>query len=162
MDKNKLIEEYLSQPLKIGDRIEVMGLGSNDKTRWGHSAKVIDIIDDIPYIEYRGKVKVTEEWRKSIFDIGVNPFPEDKHRVDSINFQLSSILHQFKDKDEYDIDGSPIMSVNFNPFVIINGEKKYYQRPLVWSLEDKQLLIESIYNNVDCGKILVRKRDWGN
>ena len=46
------------------------------------------------------------------------------------------------------------------PFVIINGKKSYYQRPLVWELEDKQLLIESIYNSVDCGKILIRLKGW--
>jgi len=27
-------------------------------------------------------------------------------------------------------------------------------------LKDKRLLIESIYNNIDCGKILVRNRGW--
>ena len=31
---------------------------------------------------------------------------------------------------------------------------------MCWSLEDKQLLIESIYSNVDCGKILIRNGSW--
>lgn len=48
--------------------------------------------------------------------------------------------------------------LNFNPYVIIpsTGEKKYYQRPYCWTLEDEQLFIESIYNELDCGKIVLR------
>ncbi len=30
----------------------------------------------------------------------------------------------------------------------------------MWSLQDKQLLIESLYQGIDCGKILIRKRAW--
>ena len=48
--------------------------------------------------------------------------------------------------------------LNFNPYVIIpsTGEKKYYQRPYCWTLEDEQLFIESIYNELDCGKVVLR------
>lgn len=48
--------------------------------------------------------------------------------------------------------------LNFNPYVIepSTGEKRYYQRPYCWSLEDEQLFIESIYNELDCGKIVLR------
>ena len=41
-----------------------------------------------------------------------------------------------------------------------NGEKLYYQRDLCWSLEDKQNLIDSIYNGINLGLILIRKREW--
>lgn len=43
-----------------------------------------------------------------------------------------------------------------------NGQKEFYQRPLVWDLETKQTLIESIYQNVSCGRILIRERSWDN
>ena len=155
--KQQLIQEYLEEPLKIGEHIKIKGHGSKDKNRWG-IAKVVDIIDGIPYIGDRQPV--TEEWKKWTGEIGADPFDKSFDRIQSINFQLESILFQLFKEDKYDIEGTPISASNFNPFVFVNGEKKYYQRPLCWSLKDKQLLLESIYNNVDCGKIVVRNRGW--
>lgn len=160
--KEQQIEKYLAKPLEIGDIIYVLGFGIKDKQAWGSATKVVDIIDNIPYIqEYNSKVKVVVEWKKSTYHIGANPFTNDGDRIQSINFSLDSIIFQLYREDKYDIKGTIILNSNANPFVFINGEKKYYQRPLVWSLKDKQLLIESIYNGVDCGKILVRNRSWG-
>ena len=155
--KQQLIQEYLEEPLKIGEHIKIKGHGSKDKNRWG-IAKVVDIIEGIPYIGDRQPV--TEEWKKWTGKIGADPFDKSFDRIQSINFQLESILFQLFKEDKYDIEGTPISASNFNPFVFVNGEKKYYQRPLCWSLKDKQLLLESIYNNVDCGKIVVRNRGW--
>lgn len=159
--KDKLIADFFNEPLKIGDDIQIMGLGIQNKAQWGNIEKVVDIIDGFPYFNRRGgKEKVVVEWRKWEGNVGVNPFPKNNDRISDINFQLESIIHQLFREDKYDIDGTSIASVNFNPFVFVNGEKQFYQRPLVWNIEDKQLLIESIYNNVDCGKILVRNRGW--
>lgn len=159
--KEQLIEEYLKEPLKIGDNIYVQGLGSQDKKSWFSSTKVVDIVDGIPYIqEYGNKRVVTEQWKKNTNHIGVNPFSDDYDKVRSINFQFESILHQLYKEDKYDINGTLVKTSTDNPFVFINGEKKYYQRPLCWSLGDNQLLIDSIYNFVDCGKILIRNRGW--
>ena len=155
--KQQFIQEYLEEPLKIGEHIKIKGHGSRDKNRWGIT-KVVDIIDGIPYIGDRQPV--TEEWKKWTGEIGADPFDKSFDRIQSINFQLESILFQLFKEDKYDIEGTPISASNFNPFVFVNGEKKYYQRPLCWSLKDKQLLLESIYNNVDCGKIVVRNRGW--
>ena len=155
--KQQLIQEYLEEPLKIGEHIKIKGHGSRDKNRWGIT-KVVDIIDGIPYVGDRQPV--TEEWKKWTGEIGADPFDKSFDRIQSINFQLESILFQLFKEDKYDIEGTPISASNFNPFVFVNGEKKYYQRPLCWSLKDKQLLLESIYNNVDCGKIVVRNRGW--
>lgn len=156
------IQKYLSEPLKIGDSIYVQGLGSQDKNAWSRTANVVDIIDGIPYInEYGNKRMVKEEWKKFTDHIGNNPFDDTFERIQSINFQLESILFQLFKEDKCDIKGTPIKTSNDNPFVFIDGEKKYFQRPLIWNLEDKQLLIESIYSNVDCGKILVRNRGRG-
>lgn len=56
------------------------------------------------------------------------------------------------------IDGHKVNECNFNPYIInIKGEREYYQRELVWDLNDKQLLIDSIYNNIDIGKFVIRK-----
>jgi hypothetical protein len=161
MTKQEQIEQYLKEPLKIGETIYVQGLGSQDKKSWSGTTKVVDIIDGVPYIqEYRTKTKVEVPWKKWVGDVGANPFPDTWDRIDNISFTLESVIFQLFKEDRYDIKGTSIHASNDNPFVFINGEKKYYQRPLVWSLKDKQLLIESIYNNVDCGKILVRNRSW--
>lgn len=161
MTKEEKIEQYLKEPLKIGDNIFVQGLGSKDKSSWFSSTNVVDIIEGIPYIqEYNKKRPVTEQWKKSVHHIGINPFSNDYDKVRSVNFQLESIIDLLYRDDKYDINNTVIKASSDNPFVFVNGDKKYYQRPLCWSLEDKQLLIDSIYNYVDCGKILIRNRGW--
>jgi len=161
MTKQEKIEQYLKEPLKVGDSIYVQGLGSQDKKSWHNSTEVVDIINGVPYIiEHRDKRLVTESWKKSVNHIGVNPFSNEYDNIRSINFQLESILHQLYKDDKYEIEGTLIKTSNTNPFVFVNGKKEYYQRPLVWGLKEKQLLVESIYNFVDCGKILVRNRGW--
>lgn len=37
-----------------------------------------------------------------------------------------------------------------------------YQRDYVWELSDKQLLIDSIFNNIDIGKFVFIKMEWNN
>jgi uncharacterized protein with ParB-like and HNH nuclease domain len=46
--------------------------------------------------------------------------------------------------------------------MVINeaGEEVEYQRGLVWSLEQKQLLIMSIWNQIEIGKVVIRKRNY--
>ena len=62
--KQQLIQEYLEEPLKVGDVIYVQGLGSQDKNSWFYSTSVVDIIDGEPYIKtISGKIKVTENWK---------------------------------------------------------------------------------------------------
>lgn len=161
MTKQEKINKFLQEPLKIGDTIFVQGLSSSNKESWHSSAKVEDIVEGVPYIkEYNKNRKVIENWKKNVLYVGADPFKNTYEKIQSINFQLESILHQLYKDDKYDIKGTPIKPSNLNPFVFVNGEKQYYQRPLVWGLKDKQLLIESIYNGVDCGKILVRNRGW--
>ena len=161
MKKEEVIKSFLAEPLKVGDIILVQGLGSQDKKSWHSSAKVEEIIDGVPYIKSYGKNKpVTEDWKKVTMHLGANPFPKTNDRVQSINFELASIIHQLYKEDSYEIEGTPIKASSDNPFVFVNGIKQYYQRPLVWNLEDKQLLLESIYQGVDCGKVLVRNRGW--
>lgn len=52
------------------------------------------------------------------------------------------------------------MGCNFNPYVVKDDEKLYYQRDYCWTLKDKQLFIESIYQSINCGMILLRKRSF--
>jgi len=101
------------------------------------------------------------------YKIGVNPFAKED-RLRNLQYALESILFEIgfrsngsdviSNEKYYKQNNIPIMKWNWNPFVYVDGVKKYYQRPLVWTLEDKQSLIHSIYNNLSCGKIVIRNR----
>ena len=59
------------------------------------------------------------------------------------------------------MNGKIVNELNWNPYIYNRDNiKEYYQRPFCWTLEDNQLLIESIYNGIECGRILVRLRGW--
>lgn len=167
MNKEQLIEKYLSEPIKVGECVYIQGLGSQDKSSWFSTAEVIEVCEDggVMYKQsgYKEAHKAEKgKWKKYTNDIGACPFPPTRSEIRSINFQLESILYKIRrDKEPYTIKGIEIKDVNFNPFVYDkDGSKRYYQRPLVWSDEDKRNLIDSIYNNIDCGKILIRNRGW--
>lgn len=102
--------------------------------------------------------------------VGANPFDETDDRVRPVAFTFESILfnldilgtkHDENARfEKVKMNGIPVDELNWNPFIYKNGKKEYYQRDFVWSLKDKQLLIESIYQSIDCGKLLIRKRGW--
>jgi hypothetical protein len=97
----------------------------------------------------------------TFLDCGANPFCKEKNRITFYNQDIQSILWKmgYNKKDlETERDWQKI---NFDPYVIdSNGEKQYYQRGLVWTVEQKQLLIESIYNDIEIGKFLLRHNHW--
>lgn len=104
--------------------------------------------------------------RIDTLDVGPNPFPK-KHWQENVytyNYNLCNIIYKlFKEKAYTDTreDGSEytVGTLNWNPYVFTKDNKKaYYQRGFVWSLENKQLLIDSIYNRINCGQILIRVR----
>lgn len=109
-----------------------------------------------------------EQFSKCTYAIGANPFPNSGWRngVTKVNYSLDSILYQcgaglYGRGERYQIDGIEIPEINFNPYVIDkSGKKHYYQRDLCWTLEDERSFIESIYHDIDCGTILVRKYSW--
>lgn len=98
--------------------------------------------------------------KPTTYECGVNPFSKEKNRINFFNQELSSLLYRIG----FDDDGGGLIEkerTNFDPFVIdANGEAKYYQRGLVWTLEQKQLLLESIYNGIEIGKFLFRYNSW--
>ena len=54
-----------------------------------------------------------------------------------------------------------IPELNWDSTVInADGEEVVYQRPFVWTLPEKQLLIDSIYNGIEIGKFVFRSRSW--
>jgi len=99
-------------------------------------------------------------------ECGANNFCKEKRRINFYNQDLSSFLlkagygrhsddfNKPQTQDEYE-------KVNFNPFIIDkDGVKHFYQRQFVWTLEQKQLLIESMYNEIEIGKFLFRYNSW--
>lgn len=104
--------------------------------------------------------------RKEILNIGEDPFERKFQSVRPVAFTLDSIvftmeLMEKRREDNYEIGGYRVMEVNWNPYVYNNkGEKVRYQRDFCWTIQQEQLLIESIYKGISCGNIIVRKRSW--
>src|SRR5271157_5582998 len=136
--------------------------------------KVLSInVDDTLTIQYyhsKETIKIEEiEGRLKKWKVGANHFLDDSWLcyIRHVNFAFESIMfslgldgHDINDIGNFKIKDIPIQKLNWNPFVVIDNKKKYYQRDFVWALEDKQLLIDSIYNNISCGSIVVRKRSF--
>lgn len=98
-------------------------------------------------------------------ECGANPFVKERTRISFYNKDIGSLLFSAgygrRSNDFNEVDEEYKHRVNFNPYIIdADGNKQFYQRDLVWSLEQKQLLIESIYNNIEIGKILYRYNSW--
>lgn len=184
--RQKLIDEKNNSPLQIGETIAVRynaltSYFNKSRDSQSESCEIVDIIGDKITVKKKDSsvhkdkhvINNSDITSRDLLKIGANPFLENEgdirpvaYSFDSILFGLNILgerteLHKdiHKGEEEYKIGGMPVKECNWNPFVYNKeGKKEYYQRPLVWSLQDKQLLIESIYQNIDCGKILVRKR----
>ena len=166
--KQKLIDKYLSEPVKVGDNIVVRGLGSSDKKNWGSITTVVNIdIEEggvLIYEHNKHSIVLNGDYKKWDGNIGEDPFDRSFDTVRSVNFTLDSIIYglgMIEKEDKYKINDILVKTGSFNPFVYDeNGKKVYYQRPLVWTDGDKKTLIDSIYNGIDCGKILIRLRGF--
>lgn len=159
--RQKLIDSYLAISAKPGDRVVVRGLGSRDKSSWGSSSTVVAVKEGGVTVEDCRELIKDGDWKKWEEFLGDNPFSERRDNIRNISFSLDSILSSLFRNDKYNIGGVPVATSNFNPFVYnAKGEKEYYQRPLVWSLENKRLFLDSLYAGIDLGKILVRNRSW--
>lgn len=178
--KDKIIKEYLESSAKVGDWVEVKRSTLSSITNNPNKKEIFQVIevfeDESIKIKCSGDYKYLKEktiskndYEKSTFFVGVNPFPVKNWlaRLKTVDFDLDNILYRIgwdKKKKSYKFDkveDVEIPELNWNPYVINKGGKKeYYQRGFCWDLKDKQLLIESIYNGINCGKIIVRKRSW--
>lgn len=96
------------------------------------------------------------------YECGNNPFGKEKRRINFYNQDLSSLLfkagyRRSKQRNSWEETDDWGFRVNFDPYVKDKeGQKHYFQRGLVWTLEQKQLLIESIYQGIEIGKFLFR------
>lgn len=173
----KLRLEYLSAKFKVGEEANISGKylvnnHSQDKNKPCNC--VIKEVHDDYLIVYNGwregdtcKVDI-KNCSKVIYDIGANPYPEkDWWRFLSLNRScMFQIVHQIlktgewktKDKDGNDRE---IPNLNYNPYVFGKDEKKlYYQRDFCCNEEDEMNFIESAYNGLNLGAIIVRERSY--
>lgn len=177
--KQQEIDKINNSPIKVGD---IVGVRYNAFHLNDSRIKDNENTEQCVVLEIRKKGLIVKKKDSSVYKDGVqikyddvlyrnvlyagaNPFDEESNNIRSIAFTLQSILFNLnvldeKEKNEYTVNGIVIKELNWNPYVYVNGEKKYYQRDFCWTLQDKQNLIQSIYLGVECGKIVVRYRDY--
>lgn len=173
----KQIDAQLNKPIAPGDVVKIKGKflkrNSSQDSEYVNSVKVKDVKDGIVevYNGYKPEDTCHVDYRnctQNTFSIGANPFVEDnwRSRLRVSNRDMHSLLGLLFPLSEFEadcLDGQKRVMPNicWNPFIINkDGNREYYQRDLVWKKKDKQLLIESIYNNLDCGMFVFRKRKF--
>lgn len=168
--KDRKIKEYLSKPIKIGDEIVFSGAGNGSKDPKMKALATVKEVkgSTVLFGEKYGKQLISRdisEVEKSTRHIGENPFqPRNNYQTYRIDigqlFWRAGIDKEGKNKMEkyFNVD---IPECVLNPTVTDSqGKEVEFQRGLVWTLEQKQLLIESIYNNIEIGKFVFRKRSF--
>ena len=177
--KDKLIEDYKNLELTVGMEGYVNSGVLDGFGRQKFPCKILKILSSEQleiYVNRNGYYYhytiSSKDFQKDYSKIGANPFSEEtwEKRIRSSNFDNEGVLYacgydkKNRNRASYtNALGFEVPELNFNPYVIDkNGEKRYYQRDFCWTLEDKQLLIQSIYNHMNCGTILLRVRSWEN
>lgn len=172
--KQQIIDAINSKPLQVGDVVEInrKHFDKHARSQFVESCKIIEFSpsgNQIKIISEQDGRNAIGTWvdvihveGRNIYQVGVNPFPSNTDRIKSVSYTLDSVLFNLNvlhERQHDVVDGMTIPELNWNPVVIDSDGKPYrYQRDFVWTLENEQLLVESIYNNIACGKILVRKR----
>ena len=118
---------------------------------------------------YDNKLKIESKFIKHLTShIGANPFVEMpcNSRIQFYQSDIEQVLWRvgydrrekvFKNEKIGDV---VVPEIDFDPIIERDGVDVPYQRGLVWDLKQKQLLIDSIYNNIEIGKVVIRKRSW--
>lgn len=173
----KQINAQLNKPVEPGDIVKVKGKflkrNSSQDSEWVNTVKVKDVRGNIVEVYNGNKPTDTCEvdisnCTQNTFVVGANPFVEENWRSslrvsNRVMTALLGLLFPYSEYEAECLDGQKRLmpELSWNPFVFnANGEKEYYQRDLVWKKKDKQLFIESIYNNLDCGMFVFRKRGY--
>lgn len=180
--RQRQIDEKIASDITVGESVLVKVKHFHEYFSAGRGENIIDV--KVMEIKPEGWLvlqedtgslrKTTKSVHQSLIagretlNVGANPFNLQADHCRTSAFTLQSILYTlniFGEKDEtlekYTIGGEIVKGLNWNPFVFDkDGKKVRYQRGFVWNVEDKQLLVESIYNGMDCGRILIRERSW--
>lgn len=186
--KNK-VTEVTREPKQFNSTGEVVGVfHTRDEDIFAikfFSTRIPHELEKVTVPGYSPAHDVTlcrEAWvNRDYTHCGMNPFKPEPPRMDFFNQEIASLLsncgyrrrHDDYNKPDYKtiesmthasekpFIGCSYGGVNFNPYVTdADGTRRYYQRGLVWTLEQKQALIESIYNWIEIGKFVFRYRSW--
>lgn len=163
--RQKLLDAYANKPFEVGEMAYFIG-GYSTKERLYKISKLNPLMGTDCEGGYISETKLSEYTfvRKLMNHIGNDPFSMEDH-IKNVAFDLGSILNSMRILRRGEpldvIDGVEVSECNVNPYVYLpDGKKEYYQRGYCWTLQDKQNLVESIYQGVTCGKILVRIRSY--
>lgn len=182
--KDELIKSLFLKGFEVGDKVKAKAIHFGcDKGReddWV-AAVITSISNDIAtlttkptsaiYLQHETSNVVVSELSKDTFNVGVNPFTNDDfwRQTETLKYDLEGIMLMcgiYEKGDTYrkhimTINGYDVPDYNDNPFIIDkDGNRQYYQRPYVWTLADEQSFIDSIYNGIECGRIMVRRRGY--
>ena len=187
--KENLLKEYLAKPFKVGEVVKVRGkyldYNTSQDPEWWNEVVVREVSeengktvlsvqrDGYDECNYKGRISrvvvENDAVQKNTLRIGVNPIPTDywNKNVRNTGFDIHNVISRIRcdiEKDStknYYINDIYIPELNFNPFVYDkDGNRLYYQRDYVWTLEDEQNFIESMYNHLNLGTVVFRKRSW--
>lgn len=170
--KQKLLDEFVNAPLIVGEKVYIKSIHvSGYESNHSEAYEILKVNKKTIIIQLQGgrtkKIdKLHVDSRLNVYRVGANPFNEKFDSVRAVNFSMDSIIHSLELAEKrretpYEMSGIPVKEVGWNPYVYNkDGEKQYYQRGFVWSEEQNQLLIESIYKGINCGVILIRKKAW--
>ncbi len=174
--KRKLMEEFQSTDFCIDDEIHIQNKYINEHSRSPEISTLCTIKKiekDHLYIkvpDYYELLKISKDIAKNNkydFFVGANPISTKRDVIESVGFNLESVLYNLnilgeRDHKPYLIQNDvEVKELNWNPFIYDHSNaKRFYQRAFVWSVQAKQDLIDSLYNGIECGRILVRLRSF--
>jgi hypothetical protein len=168
--KQKLIDEYTNKPVAVGDSLYVKRSAVSSYASDGDKDKTynVDVVKADPLkVKHEGNtyiIKLEDIIKRNTIEVGSNRFIKDDYVVRPVQFCLESILNIVHGDSHkpYHVESTVVGEMNWDPYVYDgNGAKTRYQRGFVWTEDDNRLLLNSIYNGVDCGKVLMRRREFG-
>lgn len=176
--KQQLIEEFLKTPIAVGEKIYIYqtdGIGENRIDLSIINKEKADYAT-VTSVNQDGTYGFTSDWKKGKFSkdfikerttahIGANPFTEEPwdSSIRFFNLDIESLLNRAGSESTFKtiIDGVDVPRLEWNPIIIdADGNEKEYQRGFVWTLPDKQNLLESIYHHIEIGKFIFRERSY--
>ena len=175
--KRKILSPKYADSLYKGEKGEKVETATVLEVLPKNKIKIIE--GDGSYRYTSEVIKIKDIDHRDISMVGANPISKDQDEVRTVAFSFDSIifgLNLLSDKIKpvaegekliegfntpFKIGGVPIEECNWNPFVYgKDGKKNYFQRSFVWNNDDNRNLIDSIYQRIDCGRILIRKRSY--
>lgn len=156
--KEKLLKEYLDAPISVGDKVSYI----SDKNK--HIYDVVGVDGDsitIKSIESNlTKTVSADSLQKRTVHIGANPYDNiTKVWYQTHMCSIGSFISDLNEMNE--VSGKMIPEYNFYPTVVDKkGNCREYQRDYCWGEKEMKDFIDSIYNEVDCGVIVLRELSY--